>query len=100
MRSARIGILPATPATCAASVISARRRGSPVGPASHTLVAASTSFFGAAIAPVPSARSEEHTSELQSRRDLVCRLLLEKKKKSHTHTAQLSSRGTAAHLRT
>src|SRR6266496_1062282 len=29
----------------------------------------------------PAARSEEHTSELQSRRDLVCRLLLEKKKK-------------------
>src|SRR5690349_23860857 len=28
-----------------------------------------------------SQRSEEHTSELQSRRDLVCRLLLEKKKK-------------------
>src|SRR5438874_7794490 len=28
-------------------------------------------------------RSEEHTSELQSRRDLVCRLLLEKKKKTH-----------------
>src|SRR5437868_12483562 len=33
-------------------------------------------------------RSEEHTSELQSRFDLVCRLLLEKKKKKkihHTH---------------
>src|SRR5690349_23170584 len=34
-------------------------------------------------------RSEEHTSELQSRRDLVCRLLLEKKKKNinflHSH---------------
>src|SRR5438874_4751118 len=30
---------------------------------------------------VPDPRSEEHTSELQSRRDLVCRLLLEKKKK-------------------
>src|SRR5438874_10219877 len=30
-------------------------------------------------------RSEEHTSELQSRRDLVCRLLLEKKKKRTTH---------------
>src|SRR5690349_23981536 len=28
-------------------------------------------------------RSEEHTSELQSRRDLVCRLLLEKKKNLH-----------------
>src|SRR5690349_23104251 len=30
-------------------------------------------------------RSEEHTSELQSRRDLVCRLLLEKKKKNKTN---------------
>src|SRR5690606_40547310 len=29
------------------------------------------------------ARSEEHTSELQSRENLVCRLLLEKKKKAH-----------------
>src|SRR5260221_14581488 len=29
----------------------------------------------------PAARSEEHTSELQSHSDLVCRLLLEKKKK-------------------
>src|SRR5260221_2369873 len=29
----------------------------------------------------PSTRSEEHTSELQSHSDLVCRLLLEKKKK-------------------
>src|SRR2546428_2690598 len=29
-------------------------------------------------------RSEEHTSELQSRSDLVCRLLLEKKKKTYT----------------
>src|SRR5215204_7765922 len=38
--------------------------------------------------PPPSApgprRSEEHTSELQSHSDLVCRLLLEKKKKSIT----------------
>src|SRR2546429_1175793 len=31
--------------------------------------------------PARSARSEEHTSELQSRLHLVCRLLLEKKKK-------------------
>src|SRR2546421_6841587 len=30
-------------------------------------------------------RSEEHTSELQSRSDLVCRLLLEKKKKQRTY---------------
>src|SRR6266496_6010700 len=33
-------------------------------------------------------RSEEHTSELQSRRDLVCRLLLEKKKKKKKRTAE------------
>src|SRR3712207_6916772 len=34
--------------------------------------------------PIP-ARSEEHTSELQSRQYLVCRLLLEKKKKQLMH---------------
>src|SRR5690349_22014947 len=33
------------------------------------------------LAEAGAVRSEEHTSELQSRRDLVCRLLLEKKKK-------------------
>src|SRR2546430_6635293 len=32
-------------------------------------------------------RSEEHTSELQSQSNLVCRLLLEKKKKKSTHLA-------------
>src|SRR5438067_10650378 len=37
----------------------------------------------------PSCRSEEHTSELQSRFDLVCRLLLEKKKNTGVkYTAQ------------
>src|SRR3712207_7429714 len=35
----------------------------------------------ARIAIIPRRRSEEHTSELQSRQYLVCRLLLEKKKK-------------------
>src|SRR5688572_31638240 len=33
-------------------------------------------------------RSEEHTSELQSQSNLVCRLLLEKKKKKTTHKLQ------------
>src|SRR5690606_40818771 len=33
--------------------------------------------------PVADARSEEHTSELQSRENLVCRLLLEKKQEHH-----------------
>src|SRR3989440_2726363 len=41
-------------------------------------------------------RSEEHTSELQSRSDLVCRLLLEKKKNKH----ELQSRSELeCHLR-
>src|ERR1035441_10918029 len=38
-------------------------------------------------------RSEEHTSELQSLRHLVCRLLLEKKKNTH-HTTALIRGGT------
>src|SRR3989475_6625113 len=33
-------------------------------------------------------RSEEHTSELQSQSNLVCRLLLEKKKKKHTQKSK------------
>src|SRR5712664_4432958 len=47
---------------------------------------------GSSVRPISSSstlprRSEEHTSELQSRSDLVCRLLLEKKKnKNNTHT--------------
>src|SRR2546428_7911428 len=36
-----------------------------------------------------SGRSEEHTSELQSRSDIVCRLLLEKKKKHVNNTTSL-----------
>src|SRR6266496_6728942 len=39
-------------------------------------------------------RSEEHTSELQSRRDLVCRLLLEKKK-NKIHKTSTSNQTTA-----
>src|SRR3712207_7514128 len=41
----------------------------------------------AGIAVVVEQRSEEHTSELQSRQYLVCRLLLEKKKRLSTHDA-------------
>src|SRR2546428_4273073 len=48
------------------------------------------------------ARSEEHTSELQSRSDLVCRLLLEKKKKIYTsspaHQTSISPSIQSLHL--
>src|SRR3712207_7824837 len=40
-------------------------------------------------------RSEEHTSELQSRQYLVCRLLLEKKKKSKKHVNKHTMQTTA-----
>src|SRR2546428_9514068 len=61
---------PAPPAGVAA----AARRRTPIGPRSRGF---------------RNPRSEEHTSELQSRSDLVCRLLLEKKKKKKaTHIPQ------------
>src|SRR2546430_4362649 len=50
-----------------------RARSTPLGPASWCV----QSPFG----PCEASRSEEHTSELQSQSNLVCRLLLEKKKK-------------------
>src|SRR5260221_3898588 len=39
-------------------------------------------------------RSEEHTSELQSHSDLVCRLLLEKKKHKNEHASTVTSHDT------
>src|SRR5687768_17996749 len=43
-------------------------------------------------------RSEEHTSELQSRLHLVCRLLLEKKKKKKTNTHIVQQSKTRIHM--
>src|SRR2546427_6994902 len=42
-------------------------------------------FFTLGLGDVTPMRSEEHTSELQSQSNLVCRLLLEKKKKTHVN---------------
>src|SRR5262249_60792928 len=41
--------------------------------------------LAASLQPLSEVRSEEHTSELQSLTNLVCRLLLEKKKKRHNN---------------
>src|SRR5438034_3444947 len=49
---------------------------------------------GVDVEQVPVGRSEEHTSELQSHSDLVCRLLLEKKKKDKQ--IQISTSGLAS----
>src|SRR5437899_7553486 len=48
--------------------------------------------LNAASRAAASARSEEHTSELQSLRHLVCRLLLEKKKKANERTGCYAAR--------
>src|SRR3712207_7754138 len=62
-----------------------------LGPAGPLVIAGAFTFLcGLCILPTYSVsiiagwRSEEHTSELQSRQYLVCRLLLEKKKTHHT----------------
>src|SRR5438270_2493615 len=51
------------------------------------VIASHSSAFAICPSPrnVPDDRSEEHTSELQSQSNLVCRLLLEKKKKKMRH---------------
>src|SRR3712207_7303991 len=47
---------------------------------------------------VNSSRSEEHTSELQSRQYLVCRLLLEKKKKKYNRYYMLNKKIETSHM--
>src|SRR5690349_23047902 len=59
--------------------------------AGRARVAAGTGDPPPAVA-VGEVRSEEHTSELQSRRDLVCRLLPEKKKTHNSYLDALSRR--------
>src|SRR2546422_3846876 len=84
---------------------------SPIGPSSSTGPAGERSrrdrSLGArggwrpvsrAAASPSATRSEEHTSELQSRLHLVCRLLLEKKKKEQT--TQYDSHCTSSHDQT
>src|SRR3989442_4339383 len=49
--------------------------------------------------PGLSGRSEEHTSELQSRPHLVCRLLLEKKKRKYCdYMPDISTKATSTHI--
>src|SRR5436305_3934635 len=64
------------------------RRSSDLSSSGSSSVAATSMGHGRIASPIPTrfrsrlrGRSEEHTSELQSRPHLVCRLLLEKKKK-------------------
>src|SRR2546422_4484689 len=58
---------------------------SPPKSASNKLPAWSKATAAGPFSPEAKMRSEEHTSELQSRLHLVCRLLLEKKKNTNEH---------------
>src|SRR2546430_6449846 len=74
--ASRDAMSPAASMTCSKLSSSSRTR-----PSSARTWSASASRTGRA--PMSRTRSEEHTSELQSQSNLVCRLLLEKKKKIH-----------------
>src|SRR3712207_6974000 len=66
-----------SPQIFSCSIAAARK----VSPAASMTFSPSARNFWASLPIVVVLRSEEHTSELQSRQYLVCRLLLEKKKK-------------------
>src|SRR3989442_5369447 len=55
------------------------------------LFVAVTGVSGSGKSTLPSPRSEEHTSELQSRPHLVCRLLLEKKKSNRASDSAIAT---------
>src|SRR2546430_11871019 len=64
----------------------------PIGPPPSTIMLSGLCFRSSKIVSLVKYRSEEHTSELQSQSNLVCRLLLEKKKQptayhsTHVHS--------------
>src|SRR5438045_7235488 len=69
--------------------ISAVAASGPVAEISTRAPEAAANIISPMIERPETARSEEHTSELQSLRHLVCRLLLEKKKKIYTTVCPL-----------
>src|SRR2546430_5308268 len=78
--------------TCALPISSLAKAGRPQPPISKKRLPSSSSLN-------PSMRSEEHTSELQSQSNLVCRLLLEKKKKKTLMTLTHLTQSTRTCLR-
>src|SRR5690242_20991282 len=93
-RPPRSTLFPYTTLFRSATRSTARPSSSP--PASRTRPTRTTSPssgppFASSSCPraTPRGRSEEHTSELQSHVNLVCRLLLEKKKKQNIHALLL-----------
>src|SRR3989442_2922892 len=71
-------LLEATRTTCGGAALECRDCGQDAGGESKVVESRNYSLYS-----IPAFRSEEHTSELQSRPHLVCRLLLEKNKRPH-----------------
>src|SRR5690625_6828631 len=95
--------IPAAPRSWMPSTVSAANSSRQHSISSFSMKGSPTCTLGRLIGPSSSKvsearmeRSEEHTSELQSRGHLVCRLLLEKKKynRGSLHAALLSLAGT------
>src|SRR2546425_9211251 len=82
-RSCYTGVLESK---CAAILALLRSRGKGLSVLSGVPTPCLTAYRSSPTIALISIRSEEHTSELQSLAYLVCRLLLEKKKKHHTQT--------------
>src|SRR2546422_8036226 len=79
-----VNTVPAIPASSVVVAVSWLEQ-LPISPAPTSTTLEPGGGAGVTVtAAVPFLRSEEHTSELQSRLHLVCRLLLEKKKKKQT----------------
>src|SRR5437773_9296282 len=74
--------LPVLEPMIAMAAVAARTRGLKFGPSASRRVRAAT---------VAKARTEEHTSELQSNHEHVCRPLLEKKKTGHSYSTHNES---------
>src|SRR5258705_9905482 len=73
---------PSTNSSSKSSTIRRSANSTSTRPTTASAISPATNF---AKADYDTHRSEEHTSELQSLRHLVCRLLLEKKKKHFSH---------------
>src|SRR2546430_13393733 len=71
----------------------------PIGyvPAKNGLTLDGVKISNEALSELLRVRSEEHTSELQSQSNLVCRLLLEKKKRTRDHYPQSANKHTTEH---
>src|SRR5215813_14503483 len=83
VRASRVTTVTSPPPLSKSRVIVRRRAPpAPPGPARRWWPRCSRRTRSAGSPWPPAPRSEEHTSELQSRPHLVCRLLLEKKKKN------------------